>query len=206
MKLTTDIDKVSYIIGEDIGNSVVKEGYSLNIDVLVEAIRAAATGKSENLLTEQEKGEVMMKWQAEQQAKMQEKMAEQSRAARKQGEEFLKNNRQQPNVTETPSGLQYTVLQEGAGAKPKATDKVKVHYHGTLLNGTIFDSSVDRGEPIVFGLNQVIPGWTEGVQLMSVGGKYRFYIPADLAYGDQPVGNIPGGSTLVFEVELLGIE
>ena len=102
--------------------------------------------------------------------------------------------------------MQYTVLKEGVGQKPKATDQVRVHYHGTLLNGTVFDSSVQRGESIVFPLNQVIAGWTEGVQLMNVGSKYRFFIPADLAYGDQMVGNIPAGSTLIFEVELLGIE
>ena len=206
MKLNNQIDKVSYILGEDIGNSIIREGYDLNLDVFVEALKAAAQGKSENLLSAQERGETMQAWQSEQQAKMQAKMQEESREARKQGEEFLKNNRQQANVTETPSGLQYTVIQEGVGQKPKASDKVKVHYHGTLLNGTVFDSSVQRGEPIVFGLNQVIAGWTEGVQLMSVGAKYRFFIPADLAYGDQPVGNIPGGSTLIFEVELLGIE
>ncbi|MBQ9253684.1 MAG: FKBP-type peptidyl-prolyl cis-trans isomerase [Bacteroidales bacterium] len=206
MKLETQIDKISYIIGEDIGNSILKEGYDFNLSVLLEAIKMAAEGKSENLMTEAEKNNVMQKWQAEQQAKKQSQIAEQSRQARKQGEDFLRNNRLQPNVTETPSGLQYTVLQEGVGQKPLSTDKVRVHYHGTLLNGTVFDSSVQRGESIVFPLNQVIAGWTEGVQLMNVGSKYRFYIPADLAYGDQPVGNIPAGSTLIFEVELLGIE
>lgn len=206
MKLETQIDKISYIIGEDIGNSILKEGYDLNLSVLLEAIKMAAEGKSENLMTETEKNNVMQKWQAEQQAKKQSQIAEQSRQARKQGEDFLRNNRLQPNVTETPSGLQYTILQEGVGQKPLSTDKVRVHYHGTLLNGTVFDSSVQRGESIVFPLNQVIAGWTEGVQLMNVGSKYRFYIPADLAYGDQPVGNIPAGSTLIFEVELLGIE
>ena len=118
----------------------------------------------------------------------------------------MTNNSKQANVTETPSGLQYTVLTEGNGATPKATDTVKVHYHGTLLNGTVFDSSVQRGEAISFPLNQVIAGWTEGLQTMKVGGKTRFYIPSELAYGDQAVGNIPAGSTLIFEVELLGIE
>jgi FKBP-type peptidyl-prolyl cis-trans isomerase len=113
-----------------------------------------------------------------------------------------------PEAKTTASGLKYTVLKHGTGkVNPKATDKVTVHYHGTLLNGTVFDSSVDRGEPITFGLNQVIPGWTEGVQLMVVGDKFKFEIPANLAYGAQsPSPLIPPNSTLVFEVELLGIE
>jgi len=122
------------------------------------------------------------------------------------GAEYLAENAKRPEVTETASGLQYEVLTEGEGGdKPKATDKVLVHYHGTLTNGSVFDSSVKRGEPISFGLNQVIPGWTEGVQLMSVGDKYRFHIPANLAYGNRNVGTIPAGSVLVFDVELLGI-
>lgn len=131
------------------------------------------------------------------------KSAEETVAA---GAEYLAENGQRPEVTETPSGLQYEVLTEGAGGdKPSASDKVLVHYHGTLINGAVFDSSVKRGEPISFGLNQVIPGWTEGVQLMSVGDKYRFHIPAKLAYGNRNVGTIPAGSVLIFDVELLGI-
>ena len=109
-------------------------------------------------------------------------------------------------MTETDTGLQFEVLELSDGTdKPSATDKVTVHYHGTLIDGSVFDSSVDRGEPIAFGLNQVIPGWTEGVQLMSVGDKYRFYIPASLGYGNRRVGSIPAGSVLIFDVELLGI-
>ena len=122
------------------------------------------------------------------------------------GEAFLAENALRSEVTVTESGLQYEVLKMGKGAKPKATDRVKVHYHGTLTDGTVFDSSVDRGEPITFGLNQVIPGWTEGVQLMPVGSKFRFYIPQELGYGAQQAGSIPPYSTLIFEVELLGIE
>ncbi len=122
------------------------------------------------------------------------------------GAEYLKKNLERPEVTETDSGLQYEVLEQGEGTdKPSATDKVTVHYHGTLIDGSVFDSSVQRGEPIAFCLNQVIPGWTEGVQLMSVGDKYRFYIPASLGYGNRRVGSIPAGSVLIFDVELLGI-
>ena len=122
------------------------------------------------------------------------------------GEKFLAENALKEGVITTESGLQYEVIKMGKGKKPAATDRVKVHYHGTLIDGTVFDSSVERGEPIVFGLNQVIAGWTEGVQLMPIGSKFRFYIPQELAYGDRNTGTIPPYSTLIFEVELLDIE
>ncbi|MBQ1192309.1 MAG: FKBP-type peptidyl-prolyl cis-trans isomerase [Bacteroidales bacterium] len=206
MKLTNDKEKVSYIIGEDIGFSFQREGYDLDIDIMLEAIKGAATGKSENLLSETEKNEVMMRWQQEMQAKKQAQMAEQAKAAKKDGMAFLAQNRNNLGVFETPSGLQYQVIKGAEGRKPAATDTVHVHYHGTLLNGQVFDSSVQRGEPISFPLNQVIAGWTEGLQLMSIGSKYKFFIPSELAYGDQAVGTIPAGSTLIFEVELLDIK
>ena len=122
------------------------------------------------------------------------------------GKKFPEENKLKEGVITTESGLQYEVIKMGKGAKPTATDKVKVHYHGTLTDGTVFDSSVDRGEPITFALNQVIPGWTEGVQLMPVGSKFRFYVPQELGYGARQAGSIPPYSTLIFEVELLGIE
>ena len=125
---------------------------------------------------------------------------------KEQGEKFLEENKLREGVITTESGLQYEVLKMGKGKKPSATDKVKVHYHGTLIDGTVFDSSVDRGEPITFGLNQVIRGWTEGVQLMPVGSKFKFYIPQELGYGERAAGDIPPYSTLIFEVELLDIE
>ena len=123
-----------------------------------------------------------------------------------EGEKFLAENALKDGVVTTESGLQYEVIKMGKGKKPSATDRVKVHYHGTLINGTVFDSSVERGEPITFGLNQVIKGWTEGVQLMPIGSKFRFYIPQELGYGAQSAGSIPPYSTLIFEVELLDIE
>ena len=206
MKLTNDKEKVSYIIGEDIGFSFQREGYDLDIDIMLEAIKGAATGKSENLLSETEKNEVMMRWQQEMQAKKQAQMAEQGKKARAEGAAFMEVNRNNPGVFETKSGLQYQVIKGAEGRKPAATDTVHVHYHGTLLNGQVFDSSVQRGEPISFPLNQVIAGWTEGLQLMSLGSKYKFFIPSELAYGDQAVGTIPAGSTLIFEVELLDIK
>lgn len=124
----------------------------------------------------------------------------------KAGQEFLAENKKKEGVTELPSGLQYEVITEGTGAKPGATSKVNCHYHGTLINGTIFDSSVQRGKPATFPLNQVIKGWTEGVQLMATGSKWRFFVPPHLGYGDRQVSaEIGPNSTLIFEVELLGI-
>lgn len=123
------------------------------------------------------------------------------------GQDFLASNKEEEGVQVTDSGLQYKVLQKGdGGSSPAATSKVKVHYHGTLVDGKVFDSSVQRGQPITFGLNQVIPGWTEGLQLMSTGDKYRLFIPANLAYGSRSMGGIPANSALIFDVELLGIE
>ena len=123
------------------------------------------------------------------------------------GQQFLLDNKAQAQITETPSGLQYEVLVKGNGTvNPTASDTVRVHYHGTLLDGTVFDSSVDRGTPISFALRQVIAGWIEGVQLMTVGDKFRFYIPAELAYGRNAAGKIPPGSTLIFDIELLAVE
>jgi FKBP-type peptidyl-prolyl cis-trans isomerase FklB len=125
---------------------------------------------------------------------------------KKAGEEFLQINKKKAGVTELPSGLQYEVLKKGSGAKPKASDKVKCHYHGTLINGTVFDSSVQRGEPAVFGVSQVIPGWVEALQLMETGAKWRLFIPSDLAYGERGAGeSIEPNSTLIFDVELLDI-
>lgn len=123
-----------------------------------------------------------------------------------EGDAFLSQNKQQEGVVETESGLQYLVLEDGTGTeKPTAKSKVVAHYHGTLINGTVFDSSVDRGQPLEFGLNQVIRGWTEGLQLMVEGQKMRLFIPSQLAYGNRPAGSIPGGSVLIFDVELIAI-
>jgi FKBP-type peptidyl-prolyl cis-trans isomerases 1 len=206
MTLKNDKDKISYIIGEDLGSSFVRDGYEIDLDILIEAMKLTFNGEKLTDLTDIEKDKVLQAWQTQMQAKKAKQNQQAGIKAREEGEIFLRSNREKEDVTETPSGLQYIVMKDGNGAKPKQTDTVKVHYHGTLLNGTVFDSSVQRGEPIAFPLNQVIAGWTEGVQLMSVGSKYKFFIPADLAYGDAPVGNIPSGSTLVFEVELLGIQ
>lgn len=139
--------------------------------------------------------------------RMQAMQRDKTSVARKEGIAFLAANKSKPGVVTLPSGLQYQVLKEGTGPKPKATDKVKVHYHGTLIDGTVFDSSVDRGQPISLSLSNVIAGWTEALQLMPVGSKWKLFIPSELGYGDRDAGPvIKGGSTLVFEVELLAIE
>ena len=130
---------------------------------------------------------------------------ERSQKAEIENNQFFENNKKNKNIVTTESGLQYEVLTLGKGAKPKATDIVKVHYHGTLIDGTVFDSSVERGQPIEFGLDQVIPGWTEGVQLMPVGSKYRLFIPPAIGYGSRSMGKIKPNSALIFEVELLDI-
>jgi FKBP-type peptidyl-prolyl cis-trans isomerase FklB len=134
------------------------------------------------------------------------KMASQYGANKKAGEEFLAANKAKAGVTTTASGLQYEVIKKGTGAMPSNTAQVKVHYHGTLIDGTVFDSSVNRGEPATFGVNQVIKGWTEALQLMPVGSKYKLYIPQELAYGQAEQGNIKPYSALIFEVELIAIE
>ncbi|MBU2978345.1 FKBP-type peptidyl-prolyl cis-trans isomerase [Alteromonas sp. C1M14] len=138
-------------------------------------------------------------------AKQQEMASKAAEENIKIGEDYLAENAKKDGVVVTDSGLQYEVLTEGTGKSPEATDTVKVHYHGTLIDGTVFDSSYERGEPVIFPLNRVIPGWTEGVQLMKEGAKYRFVIPADLAYGERSTGLITPNSTLIFEVELLEV-
>ena len=138
--------------------------------------------------------------------KQEEKAKVESEKSKVEGEKYLTENAKKEGVMVTESGLQYEVMSEGEGAKPVATDVVKVHYKGTLLDGTEFDSSYSRNEPTTFPLNRVIPGWTEGLQLMTVGSKYKFTIPSDLAYGDRDLGKIPANSTLIFEVELLEIQ
>jgi FKBP-type peptidyl-prolyl cis-trans isomerase len=127
-------------------------------------------------------------------------------SAKEEGQQFLETNAKRPEVTQLPSGLQYEVLREGSGTSPNATDTVKVHYRGTFVDGTTFDSSYDRGQPIEFPLNRVIAGWTEGLQQMSEGAHYKLYIPYEMAYGETGVGPIPGYSTLIFEVELLEVK
>jgi len=204
-ELNTEAQKLGYIIGMDIGASLKQQGSEIDLDSLFDAIRTTYEGQ-EPALTPEEAANIRESFIAK---KRSEAEAEMSIAAAKnaaEGDKFLLDNRVKDGVKVTDSGLQYTVVDLGTGPKPSATDKVRVHYRGTLLNGEEFDSSYSRGEPISFKLNEVIPGWTEGVQLMPVGSKFMFYIPPSLAYGPQGGGPIGPNSTLIFQVELLGID
>ncbi len=193
------MDKVSYALGLSIGNNFLNSGIkNLQVEDFVKGLTDVLNEKQPDITYDEAKeviNEFFIKLQKE---KME--------INKKAGEEFLHINKGRAGVVELPSGLQYQVLKQGNGAKPSATDKVKCHYHGTLINGTVFDSSVQRGQPAVFGVNQVIPGWVEALQLMPVGSKWRLFIPSNLAYGEQGAGEmIEPNSTLIFDVELLDI-
>ena len=193
------MDKVSYALGLSIGNNFQNSGINdLQIEDFVKGLEDILGGQTPEISYDEAKqviNDYFMKLQKEK-----------FEINKKAGEEFLNINKGKAGVVTLPSGLQYQVLQKGEGPKPTASDKVKCHYHGTLINGTVFDSSVQRGEPAVFGVSQVIPGWVEALQLMPVGSKWRLFIPSDLAYGEHGAGEaIEPNSALVFDVELLDI-
>ena len=200
------MDKNSYALGMSIAHNMLTSGIQkIEFDDFMAGVKAVLTG-SEPAVSFKEAGQLLDKYFAEIEAEQKAQAEAMSAAMREEGEAFLKMNAGKEGVTVLPSGLQYKVLEEGSGKKPKATDKVKCHYEGTLLNGVKFDSSYDRDEPAVFVLNQVIAGWTEGVQLMSEGSKYEFYIPYNLAYGEHGApGAIPPYATLKFIVELIEV-
>jgi FKBP-type peptidyl-prolyl cis-trans isomerase FklB len=194
------MDKLSYALGMSMASNLMNSGLR-NIDVasFTDAFNSVFNNAAPSL-TPQEANQVIQEFFSKRQDEMLTRNLEEGKA-------FLAENGKNEKVVTLPSGLQYEVLTEGNGAKPAATDKVKCHYHGTLLDGTVFDSSVQRGEPALFGVNQVIKGWVEALQLMSVGSKWRLFIPSHLAYGEQGAGNsIEPNTTLIFDVELLGIE
>ena len=200
------MDKNSYALGMSIAHNMMNSGIQkIEFDDFVAGVKAVLTG-SEPAVSFQEASQLLDKYFAEIDAEQKARAEAMSAALREEGEAFLKFNAEQEGVVVLPSGLQYKVITEGTGKKPKATDKVRCHYEGTFLNGVKFDSSYDRNEPAVFGLNQVIAGWTEGVQLMSEGSKYEFYIPFNLAYGANGApGAIPPYATLKFVVELIAV-
>lgn len=193
------MDKFSYAIGLGIGQNLLQLGAQhINADDFAQAVKDVLEG-NKPAIPHTEAREIVNKYFSE----MEEKMHAENIA---KGKAFLEENKKKPNIVTLPSGLQYEVLKEGNGKKPKATDRVRCHYEGTLIDGTLFDSSVKRGEPAVFGVNQVIKGWVEALQLMSEGAKWKLYIPSDLAYGAQGAGEmIPPHSTLIFEVELIEV-
>jgi FKBP-type peptidyl-prolyl cis-trans isomerase FkpA len=204
-ELETEAQKLGYIIGMDIGSSLKEQGAELDLDALVDAIRA--TYNSEPLaMTPEEAASIRETFIAQRRSEADQQRDSMASINAAEGEKFLLENRVKEGVQVTDSGLQYKVVVMGEGAKPAASNKVTVHYRGTLLNGEEFDSSYSRNQPTSFQLDQVIPGWTEGVQLMPVGSKFLFYIPPDLGYGANGGGPIGPNATLIFEVELLSID
>jgi FKBP-type peptidyl-prolyl cis-trans isomerase FklB len=198
-KMNNELDSVSYLLGQAIGGNVLKDIPEANKELILQGLKDKLYGNTSAV--EDPTNQMLGNY-------FQQKAERDAQSAMQEGISFLEENKKNPNVKVTASGLQYEVMKEGNGLKPTATSKVKVHYHGTTPSGEVFDSSVKRGEPITFGLNQVIKGWTEGLQLMAVGSKYRLFIPQELAYGanPQPGSAIKPYMPLVFEVELLGIE
>ena len=193
------MDKLSYALGMSMASNLMNSGLQqLDVQSFVKAFTEIMNNTTPSM-SPREANQVIQDYFSKQQDEMLSRNLDAGRA-------FLEENGKKEQVVSLSSGLQYEVLVEGNGAKPKATDKVKCHYHGTLLNGTVFDSSVERGQPAVFGVNQVIKGWVEALQLMSVGAKWRLFIPSDLAYGEQGAGgSIEPNATLIFDVELLEI-
>ena len=201
------MDKLSYALGHNIGHQLIGMGLgkSLNIDDYAAAIRDVMEGRPEQM-SAAEVQQVLQHFFSELEERQQAEAAERGRAARAEGEAFLNRNKLRPEVTTTASGLQYEVVKEGTGRQPKASDTVRCHYEGTLIDGTVFDSSYRRGRPAEFGLRQVISGWTEGVQLMKEGAIFKFYIPYTLAYGEHGAGaDIPPYAALIFKVELIKV-
>tara|TARA_Y100001970_G_scaffold31394_2_gene38992 strand:+ start:1257 stop:1949 length:693 start_codon:yes stop_codon:yes gene_type:complete len=199
--LNTFSDSTSYALGADLGENLKRQQVDIDYDVFIAGLM---DGRETDLvmLDQKQRRDVM--------ASLQRKIREQSKLEGEKNlqvaEQFLeKNKKDRDDINETPTGLQYRVINEGSGDRPNKTDRVKVHYIGRLIDGSVFDSSIERGEPTEFGLNQVIKGWTEGLQLMKVGAKYEFFIHPKIAYGARPRPTIPANSVLIFEVELLDI-
>jgi len=204
VKLESNVDSVGYAIGILVGSNNLKQldaapdGASINKESMAAAFKAASMGEEAVITEEQAQAIVQKFFEGAGEREAQKNLEE--------GNAFLEKNKAREGVTTTESGLQYEVLTEGTGEKPAATDQERVNYHGTLIDGKVFDSSVDRGEPVVFGVSQVIPGWTEALQLMPVGSKWKIYIPAEIGYGERGAGgDIGPNAALIFEVELLEI-
>ena len=201
------MDKLSYALGHNIGHQLIGMGLgkSLNVDDYAAAIRDVMEGRPEQM-SAAEVQQVLQHFFNELEERQQAEAAERGKAARAEGERFLAENAKRDGITVTASGLQYEIVKEGTGRQPKASDTVRCHYEGTLIDGTVFDSSYRRNQPAEFGLRQVIAGWTEGVQLMKEGSIFKFYIPYNLAYGERGAGaDIPPYAALIFTVELIAV-
>jgi FKBP-type peptidyl-prolyl cis-trans isomerase FklB len=205
MSFSSNKEKISYIIGRDMAANFKKQGIEVDPEVFLQGFKEALSG-AESQLSPEEVQAAMMALQQEMQSRQ---PAGQGRAAeinQQEGDAFLAENKNREGVFTLPSGLQYMVLQEGSGASPGPTDRVTTHYHGTLIDGTVFDSSYERGQPATFPVNGVIAGWTEALQRMQEGAKWRLFLPAELAYGSQGAGqDIGPNSTLIFDVELISV-
>lgn len=201
-----ELDRISYALGLSMGNNFKGSGIeSINVKDFADGVAAVYEGAQPKMSYDEAKMVIQSFFQ-EMEAKQQAATQEMAKVNKAAGEAFLAENGKRAEVVTTDSGLQYEVLVEGNGASPKATDQVTVHYTGKLIDGTVFDSSVDRGQPATFGVTQVIPGWVEALQLMKVGAKWRLYIPSEIAYGPQGAGGVIGpNATLIFDVELLNI-
>jgi FKBP-type peptidyl-prolyl cis-trans isomerase len=200
-----DKEKVSYSIGVDIGKNLKRAEIDINSDMLTRGLHDAL-GDGKTAMTDQEMQQTMQNFQTDMQSKMQKKRTEMAEKNKTEGEAFLAENKKKSGIKTLPSGLQYEVVTEGKGEKPKASDTVKTNYRGTLIDGKEFDSSFKRNEPAIFPVGGVIPGWTEALQLMPVGSKWKLYVPASLAYKENGPPGIGPNATLLFEIELLGIE
>lgn len=205
VSLTTNVDKISYSIGIDLGKNIQKQGIEINAQALAKGIEDGM-GKGPLLMTEDEMKQVLTQFQKDLMAKRTAQFEKMAADNKSKGETFLAQNKTKPGVVTLPSGLQYKIITEGKGAKPAKEDTVTVEYTGTLINGEVFDSSKKTGKPATFKLSQVIPGWTEGLQLMPVGSTWELYVPANLAYGERSVGGPIGpNETLIFNVHLISI-
>lgn len=209
MELTSLKDQISYIIGRDLARNFSQQGLDLDIDVLAGSLKEALSGQPSRLSQEQIQSAMQQLQEQLGGAEEDDDFQTDPNAVnnnKAEGEAFLAENKSKPGITTLPSGLQYEVLTEGTGPKPTPRSSVTTHYHGTLINGNVFDSSYQRGQPATFGVNQVIAGWTEALQLMPEGSKWRLYIPSELAYGKRGAGrDIGPDSTLIFDVELLKV-
>ena len=204
MEFKNDVEKVSYALGLNVAEYFRSLPYDVDFAFAAQALSDAAAGKP--AIMQDEYHATMQKFQKLMQEAAEKHMAEMAKKNKLEGDKFLAENAKKEGVKSTPSGLQYIVITEGEGDTPTSTDIVKVHYTGTLIDGRVFDSSVSRGVPAQFGVNQVIPGWTEALQMMKVGSKYKLFLPSDIAYGERGAGEmIQPNSTLIFEVELLDI-